>query len=165
MKRGKTQERTAYHEAGHAVIARHYGHDIFELTIDPQVAHTYGRMTHQGHSESLPDSSTPAAIAEILIPMIMKKISICLAGAAAEYIYKGEPKKFKNTLSGSDIGDAKELLNKFKMEPSVIIMRGFFHDVVSLLKSKWAAVEALADALIQKGTISGEEAIKIIERR
>lgn len=155
------RKKVAYHEAGHAVVAHHFGDTLYEITID-----THGEMTAQGN---MPDEilSEPSVMAERIMACIIEIMSVRLSGVAAEYIFRGEPKTMKHG-GGADLEEVKNLFGDLSINLGMRFdveewMRAVFHDMVKLLKSKWTVVEALADILTQKGTITGEEAMEIIK--
>jgi len=151
-------EKIAHHEAGHAVIMQHFGVEIDELSIKPNVDRMVGVKPKTGDTNPL--STNPDEI----LARFERSVLSFLGGLAAEHIYNGEPKNISPIGSQKDLENAKELLRAFNLEvSSQDLIDGFFDKVIGLLKENWGAVETLSQALIKKGTITGEEAAKIIE--
>jgi len=151
-------EKIAHHEAGHAVIMHHFGVEIDELSIKPNVDRMAGVKPKTGDTNPL--STNPDEI----FARFERSVLSFLGGLAAEHIYNREPKNISPIGSQKDLENAKELLRAFNVEVSPQdLIDEFFNKVVGLLKENWGAVETLSQALIKKGTVTGEEAVKIIE--
>jgi ATP-dependent Zn protease len=166
MVKGKTMEptgkpkleRIAYHEAGHAVTMHYFGNEIDELSIKPNINRLAGVKPKKGNTKS--PNINPDEIAEGIKGCVIG----FLGGLAAEHIYNGEPNKMNPIGSTEDLKRAKGFCRAFKLKLSYQdLIDWLLNDALELLKENWEAVEALSAALIQKGTISGEEAAKIIE--
>jgi ATP-dependent Zn protease len=153
-------KRIAYHEAGHAVVMHHFGDEIDELSIKPNINRSGGVKPKKA------DTKNSSSINPDEIAARIKKCAIgFLGGLAAEHIYNGEPNKIKTVGSMEDLKNVQELCRAFNIEVSCQdLIDQFFDDAMELLKEKWETVEALSKALIQKGTITGEEATNIIEK-
>lgn len=150
-------ERMAYHEAGHAVMMHHFGIEIDQISIDPNVDKlAVVKPKPSGiNSMGADKDEFMALLKECVIPS--------LGGLASEFIHDGEHKT-KYVGSGDDLKKTQELLRALNIVWSYqYIIEWLFNDAVELLKDKWGAVEALSWALIQKRTIVGELATKIIE--
>jgi len=155
-------ERIAYHEVGHAVIVHHFGGKLVDISIKANVE-SFGRTKNEWEKFVGRDHSE-ITIDDLLLAYRQFVIG-CLGGFAAEYIYDREPKNFHFSKSEKDLRDVEAILDEMrKLQPSKQnTVELIFPEAVEILRMKWTKVEALSAALIQKGTISGEEAAKIIE--
>jgi ATP-dependent Zn protease len=125
---------TAYHEAGHAVVANALGITTFRATIKP-TKNTSGRVHH------MPLSDT-------------QKIIVGLAGPIAEYRYKGEPHKSFPSYIGKMKRDS--VASKFIKNKSDELVY-FCADIAwALVHSNWAQIELLACALLKYKTLGPE---------
>ena len=153
------QERqsAAYHEAGHAAVLRHFGIDILSITIV---------SGHEVLAENLPDDFHPESTAADL-ELAKQHIIVYHAGKAAEMRACG------TTPTAID-GD---LVLAFKIAALILgedvdHPRGASFAYVDALCSRatelldrpevWANVEALAGALLEKGTLSGEDVARVL---
>lgn len=137
---------TAYHEAGHAVIALTQGRDVHRVSILPN-------KTRLGQCD-LKKGTTRAAK-----DWLESEVLILLAGAAAEgrisgrYCWQGAARDLRQvralTLSRAGSDHQAERLE-----------RRYLEKVERLLNSPeiWLAVELLAADLLQRQTISGRAA-------
>lgn len=108
---------TAYHEAGHALVARHYGARITRLTIEGS---DWGLAQYQV------GTAGPAALA-----------GVAIAGALAESIFSGR------TISGSD--SDREAFHRHVADAAEGI--AVMARTRELLRRNWTAVAALAKEL------------------
>jgi hypothetical protein len=155
-------ERIAYHEAGHAVIVHHFGGKLGDISIKANIK-SFGRTKNEwdklvgrDHSEITKDD---------LMLAYRQFVIGCLGGFAAEFIYDREPENFHFSKSEKDLKDAEAILAEMrKLQPSKQnTVELIFPEAVQILRMKWTSVKVLSAGLIQKGTISGEGAAKIIE--
>lgn len=151
---------TAYHEAGHAVIALALGRDVHRVSILPN-------QTRLGQCELKKGSS------KISKDWLETEVLILLAGAAAEgrisgrYCWTGASRDLRQsraltqTRTGSD-------------QQAQRLERRCLDKVEYLLNSpeNWLAVEMLADDLVRRQTISGrsaryhyQQAVAIVAKR
>ena len=137
---------TAYHEAGHAVMALLMGRDIQKVSIIPSQNRLGACTIKKGRAKQVQDKLE----AEILI---------LLAGMAAEgrksgrYNVQGAAQdlrnveKFAMARSGNP-GQASKLIHKLLDKTQHLLSN----------KSTWAAVKVIADELIEHESISGRAA-------
>jgi hypothetical protein len=174
-KRGRKaeRERTAIHEAGHTIIAHHFGIELSEVSI-------ISTNDSLGHMKFAPIELSDKMISpDILGDLVRKTFSrslMCLGGPMAEHIYDGEPNPLIIRGGKQDLENAKNLLNIifdlgrwFGRKPVIQkvscenMLDSFGPVLLKILRDNWAAVKALVEVLIQKGRVSGEEAINIIK--
>ncbi len=137
---------TAYHEAGHAVMALLMGRDIQKVSIIPSKNRLGACTIKKGRAKQVQDKLE----AEILI---------LLAGMAAEgrksgrYNVQGAAQdlrnveKFAMARSGNP-GQASKLIHKLLDKTQHLLSN----------KSTWAAVKVIAEELIEHESISGRAA-------
>jgi len=171
-------KRVAYHEAGHAVIAHYFEATIKVVSIEPHSeSRSLGRVEQEWNWEKPHAGMSDDQLKNGVIRSIAFPLCTILSGLAAEYIHCGESKEMKVEVGSElDVKYGEDFLhetfgvlssapnaNKEVKVPLDEIIDTTFKEMVELLKSKWLAVEALADVLIRKRTVSGKEAVEIIE--
>jgi len=147
---------TAYHEAGHAVMAQLCGQRITEVEIIGDSEHSGSVRSLRIHEEQGPDvdPGIPTAPTERLL--------LCLvAGMVAEARVSGrrswdegcEDLDAAVRLAMQVVGDCERVL------PFLEIARDHTE---GLLKNHWPAVEALASSLIERRRMTGEEVRRLL---
>jgi ATP-dependent Zn protease len=136
---------TAYHEAGHAVVA---------LALDRPVHRVSVRPKHQflGLCEFRKGVQRPSD------DRIETEILIALAGLAAEARHTGT---YDRIAAGKDLNYARKLMLYRASERSLDrFERRMLSKVEHLLSDEgvWRAVESIAAELLQRGAISGRAA-------
>lgn len=149
---------TAYHEAGHAVMARFLGGRVTLVTLEPEFdSGKYGVTQVVWPFDWL---ETKAGCEQAAM--------VALAGPAAEMIHLGEPFHPATVHEWSDDWrQADEALQSWiKQEPARfialehiarLVVNHFYQDAV------WAAVAALADELDAHETLEQEEIEEVLE--
>jgi ATP-dependent Zn protease len=158
--------RVAIHEAGHAVMEHHVGKRLtgVSLATEPDLASNNWagrvRVARKKMNFEQPISSGQ------LMEFFRAEAFIFLGGLAAEYIDDGKPDKIDTGGAKNDLKILTGLFNSVlpskKMSDEALIDI-YFEEVVKVCQAKWSAVEALAEALTEKWSLSGEEATSIIE--
>jgi len=153
-------ERTAYHEAGHAVAAYVFKRPIDKLTIVPD-ADSYGAAHYRaGWFDHLkPDVQITIRTRERLEAGI-----VCgLAGTAAEMIFAG-PEAEK--LAGTDLAQvatcADYLTGGIEEAEAYLKWLVIRTDALLQREPRWSCVEVLAAALLKRRHLSGRRARQII---
>jgi ATP-dependent Zn protease len=141
-------ERCATHEAAHAVIGR-----VLRLRCGGATIIADGRG-YDGHAVV----TTALTINDDLIKRggfrdfrssVLDKICVCLAGPEAERI------KFGDADASGDVRQIKQLQSRYYIsDADVERLRPQVH---ALLTKHWHYVEAVAAALLERGTLSGED--------
>lgn len=146
-------ELTAYHEAGHAVVAAHSGGRVLCVTIAPDWDDGPSRYgdTQVAWSRS---TFTPKALAE-------KLALVALAGPVAEMIYRGEPlhpamvaewsQDWRQAWDEAARLVADERRRTMWLEQRVAGLHGLLSD-----DTAWEAVAGVADHLLAHETLDEE---------
>lgn len=154
---------TAHHEAGHAVVAVVLGITIKQVSIAPN-EESLGNCIH-------PDVCQFGYRGAYSRRRIARDcIIVSYAGVEAEKIFDSKAEEW---CSLEDEGNAFNLSREFSVLPRgcrcvgdeahLEFLAKLQSEARRLVRKHWPAVEALADALIQKQRVSGEEASRIIE--
>jgi hypothetical protein len=160
----------AYHEGGHAVRAWWLRRPLNGVSIN---------LTRPGEGFCGVESRSRVLLAmgvPVSSTVVADDVSISLAGPLAEARYRGFRLRGLLDPSGSD--DAREAWETVacwqQAKDEAIIAAEQTNCLFYLLQHEtrrflsrpkaWRAVEALARALLEHGTLAGEEAMRIIER-
>ncbi len=146
------EQRTAYHEAGHAVIALTQGRDVHRVSILPNKTRLGQCDLKKGRTRAAKD-------------WLETEVLILLAGAAAEgrlagrYCWQGAARDLRQvralTLSRAGSDHQAERLERRYLEKVELLLNA---------PENWLAVELLAADLIQRRTISGRAARYHVEQ-
>lgn len=157
----KSLEATAYHEAGHAVIAWREGIKIKEISIVPDKK----TLGHVNHDSILKRINMDSGRSKIIWERGQKIIKISLAGIIAQRKYS--PRSVRNYHDHSDYQNAAEVGNKMvgtirQLDALLKFLSITVEDTLNL-KWIWEKVEILADKLSQLKRMSGEDAEELIK--
>jgi len=148
---------TAYHEAGHAVMATLCGQRITEVEIVGDEDHTGSVQSLRFADEHGPNNEPgiPSAPTE-------RRLLCVAAGMVAENLVSGRGQWDE---SCEDLDTAVHLAMKVvgdceRVIPYLEIVREHTDD---LLHRNWRAVEALADVLMERRCVTGEEVRRLLE--
>ena len=146
------------HEAGHAVMAYHLGCDPGDLSLDAS-----GEILARTVAQKPKEYSTKTA--EEILAALKELTLIHLGGIVAEYIYDGKPER---VAAGGGEMDMESIQSLFWRSlawrvTGQDIINMFFYDAMDILEKRWSAVDALARALLSKGFIQGNMAVRIIK--
>ncbi|MEX1311381.1 MAG: hypothetical protein AB1Z65_13240 [Candidatus Sulfomarinibacteraceae bacterium] len=147
---------TAYHEAGHAVMAQLCGQQITEVEIIGDDDHA-GSVRSLRFLEEQPSEHDPA----IPTAPIERRLLCTVAGMAAESMAGGrsvwdegsEDLDAAVRLAMQVVGDCERVL------PYLETVR---EHAEQLLRVNWVAVERLAGVLVETRRLSGEEVRKLL---
>lgn len=140
---------TAYHEAGHAVVAYYMGLAIESVSI-VEDEESRGRV----HSP-LPEGFQPDEQREGNIEVLESHLAVCLAGATAQELFTGEFVE----LEGNDLYGATRLMGSLGDTASDEAEQR----AKDILRTEWTTVEALAARLLEQGELNSEQAVAVIE--
>lgn len=147
---------TAYHEAGHAVMAQLCGQQVTEVEIvgDDELSGSVRSLRFAEEHGSEHDPSIPTAPIE-------RRLLCTAAGMVAEAMVSGH----RNWDEGSEdldtavrlamqvVGDCERVLPFLEMVGD---------HIEDLLRGSWPAVEALAAALLENQRLTGEEVRRLL---
>jgi ATP-dependent Zn protease len=142
---------TAYHEAGHAVMAHLCGQRITEVEIvgDDEHSGSVRSLRFPAERSSEPDPTTPTAPLE-------RRLLCTIAGMVAESIVGGDDRwdegaedlELAVRLAMQIVDDCEKVL------PFLEAAREHAED---LLRGRWSEVERLASSLMNKRRLTGDE--------
>ena len=147
------ERRTAFHEAGHAVMAELSGRQVTEVEIVGDGEHT--GMVHS--LTFLPDGTAPHAETED----VELQLKVILAGTVAETMVSGR-KGWDET--SEDLNSAVRLGMRLvdDCEDVLPLLEDIGADVERDLRGHWLAVEVLAAELLDRKTLTGSEVRKLL---
>jgi ATP-dependent Zn protease len=147
--RNVSLEHTAYHEAGHAVIALRLGYEVKKVKINP--IRKSGRAT-------IPSKRSP------------DDIKIYLAGPLAEALVNPTPFNEKIQLGARfDWRDVRRSVREFVALGFIdgrekdILIEELFHETKALVHRDRKAIAAVAEALLERNTLTGDDIARIVE--
>lgn len=149
--------RTAIHEAGHAVVAWAVGSRIHGATITPGEDHL-GQVRHM---PKVKDATLHGDVDRAQI-RLGHQIKIAYAGALA--VKRAYPHSRWRAGADNDFHNAAgDVLRVYEDAPRQIAWtRLLTLDTEALLERNWHAVEAVADVLVKRKTMSGAEVKAVI---
>ena len=157
-RRTKKLESTAYHEAGHAVVAFELEIPVESVTIAPD-EESVGSMIYQRRLQKLDDYGSISARRRATLEA---HVRVLIAGWIAEKRFN--PKGFRR--SGAQEDQRTLITIVFLLSNSEKEARLYHRllevQTVQIVNRRWFAIKALAAALLKKETLSGEEAGKLI---
>lgn len=152
------RERTAYHEAGHGVMAFLEGVPVSQVSI-VEDEESYGRVLHK----SLIGASIEYDSGSRNRQAVEKHLKVCLAGTIAEWLASG-----RTNWRGAE-GDITTVATVaqyvFGQEE---VLNAYVHFLKRLVTAElkanhtWRAVTAVATALLERGRVSGRALRRII---
>lgn len=150
-------ERTAYHEAGHVVVALSQGARVLHATLEPE-----DDDDRQGDTRVLwPRLREPAA------RTAARHVKVALAGPSAEIVYTGEAYHPGTVLAWArDWNMAMREARAF--HPSESLRTQLLEEAVRTLiqwmnhDRHWARIAALADVLLAHETIEEREVLEVV---
>ena len=152
-------ERTAYHEAGHAVAENHYAGKIKTVSIIPK-DDTLGRMRAKNPFAGKPLDTV--RITPHLEKKIRDQIVVSLAGGVAEFLFAGRKCHVGASGDYHNAVDLAERLHGFNTAVTEKYLDYLYAVAKNLMESRWKAVQALATALMEENEIDGARALDII---
>jgi ATP-dependent Zn protease len=148
---------TAYHEAGHAVMAQLCGQQVTEVEIvgDDELSGSVRSLRFVEEDPALVDPNLPTAPVE-------RRLLCTVAGMVAEAMVSGRDGWDD---SSEDLDTAVRLAlqvvgNCERVMPYLEQVRDHAEDV---LRHSWPAVEALASALVAKRRLTGDEVRRLLD--
>jgi hypothetical protein len=156
--RRTTRERTAYHEAGHAVAAFSYNKRLHRVSTTAD--HDAGLPRCVKTTRGIGEAST-SGDADRYLRLVTETVTILLAGGAAEREHAQAGRGW--TGGASDRRAAAVLAGRIvggeELGP---YMKWLVVRTSQLVKSRWPAIEALAQELLVREEMSGAAATAFI---
>jgi ATP-dependent Zn protease len=147
---------TAFHEAGHAVMAELCGQHITKVEIE-------GDSEHSGSVQSLRFEPDPAEVlsAEEEAASVEARLKCVLAGTVAENMVSGDDRWNE---SSEDLDLAVRLAMRLvdDCEDVLPLLEDVREELRRELGENWRAVEALADELLARTSLDGAEVRKLL---
>lgn len=140
-------ERAAYHEAGHAVAAHILGLQVMEVSVELSVTGSDGQRWGHCRCTPSPDGNEYATVHS--------------AGEAAVFLHCGVREPIDEDalrvvgIAHSQFGDDPQRVGTFIDEVQL--------EAQGILERHWAAVQAIATALLRYRTLHGQRAKEIID--
>jgi ATP-dependent Zn protease len=154
--RGTERLLTAFHEAGHAVMAQLCGHQITRVEIE-------GDAERTGSTSSLRYRPDPLEVVDPAMPTahLERRLLCILAGSTAEAMVGGSPAWDE---SAPEIGEAVRLALRVVGDcAEVLPYLERARDLVDeLLRRHWDAVEIVGQALVDRGELTGSEVRRLV---
>ena len=147
---------TAFHEAGHAVMAELCGRQVTEVEIVGDPEHT-GSV----HSLAFPPDPGEGDTSDADIEDIERRLKIILAGTVAEAMVTGR-EEWDETSEDLDAAVRLAMRLVDDCEGVLPLLADTKADVEHNLRARWPAVEAVAEALIARKSLTGTEVRKLL---
>lgn len=170
---------TAYHEAGHAVISASVRHSMERVTIVPDGDSAGACISPASLDERTEYGYRPNADATFL-----KELAVLMAGTIAGCLAKGQRprwtagggvagysvvrvkgQKRRVRYSGGDLGQALDIVLHLvpeDEEEQARLQGRVWRLTVAEVRARWPQVRAVAEALLEKHTLSSRGLLKII---
>ena len=154
----------AYHEAGHAVVARNFGLAVMRVSINPAYGELFDGERLEGHMRLGPEAERSVSL--------QRRLWIALAGPAAQERHDPDGYRMDGLVCArADYGHARKLYAELRGKA---VCKA--EDLVSnerraraLITEHWSAIEAVALALLEhpRHSLEGREldALLLAQRR
>jgi hypothetical protein len=154
MKRTRGQlEASAYHEAGHVVVAREMGLKIIGASIVPdQDGHGWA-----AHADPLRGIRLDLATRDKTAARVEKCILVSMAGAIAQRKFRMS--SWRNFHGQADRDAVAGLLLRVHGDPETRLAYWRYLQLVAagIVDQRWWAIEAVARALVELGTLNSRQ--------
>jgi hypothetical protein len=157
-----TEEKTAYHEAGHAVLHIFLTLGLKRVTIVPNHAEGEAGATWHGGKYPNPDTDEDADMLAIVAPEAFWLRHATAAYAGAEACRRAGVEDWRAG-ADDDYRVAVDAINRITDDEASIdcLYELAQRRVVLLVEHYWPEIEAIARALLERKNLSGEEARRI----
>ena len=110
----------------------------------------------------LPKGFQPDEQEEESTDLIDSQLAVCIAGAVAQQMWIGRPVE----LNGNDLSGATKLISSLGGTPEQMsaIADAAQERAETILRREWSGVEALAADLLERGELTGEQAVATIRK-
>jgi hypothetical protein len=147
---------TAFHEAGHAVMAELCGRRVTEVEIVGDSEHT-GSV----HSLAFPPDPGEGSTSDAEIEDIERQLKIILAGTVAEAMVTGR-EEWDEASEDLDVAVRLAMRLVDDCEDVLPLLADIKAGVESKLRARWPAVETVAEVLIARKSLTGTEIRKLL---
>jgi ATP-dependent Zn protease len=149
---------TAFHEAGHAVMAELCGRQVTEVEIVGDPEHT-GSV----HSLAFPPDPGEGDTSDAEIEDIERQLKIVLSGEVAEAMVTGR-EEWDETNKDLDAAVRLAMRMVDDCEEVLPLLSEIRSEVERGLRAHWPAVEALVHELIERKSLTGTEVRRLLTR-
>jgi ATP-dependent Zn protease len=158
-RRRKTLAKTAYHEAGHAVASYYLFHRIKKVTIVPDKKNDNAGSCH---SKGPSLAGIDVSISPRKQATIFDNIKIFLAGEAAQARFNR--RTIRQWHGSSDFHQAAGLALRLSGDArgAELLLDWLRHEAEQLVAIRWREIEVVAEALLRRRTLTGEEVRAVI---
>jgi hypothetical protein len=155
----KTLQATAYHEAGHAVLAREFGISIDHVTIVPnEAANSLGHVLRASTSDWEHDLRTEGDVEPAQWGPMFQHVVQSLAGCVAEAKFTGRHNYQGAHSDRVSVYDALTAIAAEEQERRALFKWLWVRTENHLARPRvWAQVEAVAHALLEQQTLTAEQ--------
>lgn len=153
-----SREATAYHEAGHAIIAWNLGYQPTTASIEAG-NDSVGQVRHENPFPGISFKFDGSDIARLKIE---RAIMICLAGPLAQKRYRRS--SWRRWHGAADYATATELALRAcgSNEIASAFLKWLELRTKSLVADHWRTIERVAIALLQRSTLSHDEIASLV---
>jgi ATP-dependent Zn protease len=152
-------EATAYHEAGHAVIAHALGCKVSPATIIPTIDE-HGHVIHANPLRGL--QRLDIDISDRARLRAEKAISICFAGPLAQQQFR--PRSWRRHHAQSDYGQIIDLAQRLCGSDEEVTAFVRWRELVArdMVRQHWPAIERVASLLLERQQAGADEIVTAI---
>jgi hypothetical protein len=154
----------AYHEAGHAVVARNFGLAVTQVSISPACGELFDGQPREGYMRLGRDAERHTSL--------QRRLWIALAGPAAQERYGPDGYRVDGLVCArADYECARKLYAELRGKPDCKAedLMGNERRAAELVARHWSAIEAVALALLEhpRHSLDGKEldAVLLLQRR
>jgi hypothetical protein len=152
---------TAYHEAGHAVIAHALGYTPRSVSIIPRGEDT-GLVRHAAALRGVQSAAVRSARARLRIE---RAIQICFAGPLAQRRYRA--RSWRHQHGRSDFAQAAALARRLcrSKKTAAALLQRLEIAAGALVEAHWADIAQVAETLIERQEMAGREIVACLNAR
>jgi ATP-dependent Zn protease len=155
---------TAYHEAGHAIMAYLLKFPFEKISIGPEeysaVTFTMGKMYGFHYHQATPGDFAAAGTDRAVID---KEIQVLLAGDIADSLFSGHESLDPVSLDAQEAKNLAETLHESLVQVEEYLSR-LSAQTEEMLKFWWPVLETVAEGLLKKRHMTYAEVCEIIAR-
>lgn len=153
---------TAYHEAGHAVAAYHFGVRVKSVTIQP-TDDSLGAVIHARLDRRTAEMVEYGSITPGGREKVERMVVIVYAGGVAERQHKGRHNHRGAQLDYSTVINYIDKLSGSPEQTEAYLRWLYIRTVDLVTNVLWPEIEVVAQALLEYRTLSGDELRQILQ--